>query len=87
MLFTNINGYIGLTFNSVAVFLAFNMQGFIKLQIKGLQLGALCPKAIVYCYFEFKRSYPKNLQLFAIRVEEFFQPIVFQRKGDGFNLF
>ena len=55
--------------------------------MKGSQLGAFCPQAIVYCYLEFKLHYLKNLKLFSIRVKELFEPIVLQRKTDGFLLF
>ena len=46
-------------------------------------MGAFCPLAIVYCYFEFKLRYLKNLKLFLIRVE-LFEPIVLRTKADGF---
>ena len=52
--------------------------------IKGSQLDAFCPKAIVYCYLEFKLSYLKNLKLFSIRIKELSEPKVLWRKGDGF---
>ena len=42
---------------------------------------------MVYCYLEFKLCYLKNLKLFLIRVKELFEPIVLQRKVDGFLLF
>ena len=51
---------------------------------KGLQLDALSPQAIVYCFLELKLSYLENLKLFSIRVKELFEPIVLWRKGDGF---
>ena len=41
----------------------------------------------MYCYFEFKLCYLKNLKLFSIRVEELYEPIVLQKKADGFLLF
>ena len=44
--------------------------------LKGSQLNALCPKAIVYCYHEFTLRYLKNLKSFSIRVKEIFEPIV-----------
>ena len=47
---------------------------------KGSQLGAFSPKAIVYCYHEFKLRYLKNQKLFSIRVKELFDPIVLQKK-------
>ena len=47
---------------------------------KGSQLGAFSPKAIVYCYHEFKLRYLKNQKLFSIRVKELFEPIVLQKK-------
>ena len=52
--------------------------------IKGWQLHAFSPSAIVYCYLEFKLRYLKNLKLFSIRVKELSEPIVLWRKGDGF---
>ena len=55
--------------------------------IKGSQLSAFCPQAIVYCYHEFKLPYLKNQNLFSIRVKELFEPIVLRKKGDGFLLF
>ena len=55
-----------------------------SLYLKGLQLDAFSPKAIVYCYLEFKLSYLKNLKLFSIRVKELFEPIVLWRKGNRF---
>ena len=54
------------------------------LGIKGSQLDAFCPEAIKYYYLEFKLRYLKNLKLLSIRVKELFEPIVVQRKGDGF---
>ena len=44
--------------------------------LKGSQLDVFSPKAIVYCYHEFKLSYLKNLKLFSIRVKELSEPIV-----------
>ena len=44
--------------------------------VKGSQLDAFIPLAIVYFYLEFKLSYLKNLKLFSIRVTEFSEPIV-----------
>ena len=52
--------------------------------VKGWQLHALSPLAIVYCYLEFKLRYLKNLKLFSVRVKELSEPIVLWRKGDGF---
>ena len=52
--------------------------------IKGWQLDAFSPYAIVYCYLEFKLSILKNLKLFSIRVKQLSEPIVLWRKGDGF---
>ena len=52
--------------------------------LKGSQLDAFSPWAIVYCYLEFKLSYLKNLKLFSIRVKEFSEPIVLWRTGDRF---
>ena len=52
--------------------------------LKGWQLHAFSPLAIVYCYLEFKLRYLKNLKLFSIRVKELSEPIVLWRKGDGF---
>ena len=52
--------------------------------LKGSQLDAFSPQAIVYCYLEFKLSYLKNLKLFSIRVKELSEPIVLWRKGDRF---
>ena len=46
------------------------------LSLKGLQLHAFSPYAIVYCYLEFKLRYLKILKLFSIRVKELSQPIV-----------
>ena len=51
--------------------------------IKGWQLNAFSPWAIVYCYLEFKLRYLENLKLFSIRVKELSEPIVLWRKGDG----
>ena len=48
----------------------------IILYLKGSQLGAFCPYAIVYCYVEFKLSYLKNLKLLSIRIKESYEPIV-----------
>ena len=48
--------------------------------LKGSQLDAFNPKAIVYCYLEFKLSYLKNLKLFLIRVKELSEPAVFVKK-------
>ena len=45
-------------------------------KVKGSQLDAFSPQAIVYCYPEFKLSYLKNLQLFSIRVKKLSEPIV-----------
>ena len=44
--------------------------------IKGSQLDGFSPKAIVYCYLEFKLSYLKNLKLFSARVKELSEPTV-----------
>ena len=55
--------------------------------VKGSQLCAFCPYAIVYCYPEFKLRYVKNLKLFLIRIKELLEPIVLRKKGDGFLLF
>ena len=55
--------------------------------LKGSQLCAFCPQAIVYCYLEFKLGYLKNVKLFLIRVKELFEPIVLRKKGNGFLLF
>ena len=55
--------------------------------IKGSQLGAFCPLAIVLCYLEFKPCYLENLKLFSIRVKELFEPIVLRKKGDWLLLF
>ena len=52
--------------------------------LKGSQLDAFSPQAIVYCYLEFKLRYLKNLKLFSIRVKELSEPIVLWRKDDGF---
>ena len=52
--------------------------------IKGPQLGAFCPEALVYCYLEFKLRYLKNLRLLLVRVKELFEPLVLRKKGDGF---
>ena len=46
----------------------------------------------MYCYLEFKFRYLKNLKIFSIRVEEFFEPIDLRKKkkkkkADGFLLF
>ena len=38
-------------------------------RIKGSQLDAFSPYAIVYFYLEFNLSYLKNLKLFSIRVK------------------
>ena len=35
----------------------------------------------MYCFFEFKLCYLKNLKLFSIRVKELFEPIVLQKKN------
>ena len=43
-------------------------QGYLK----GSQLGAFCPYALVNCYLEFKLRYLKNLKLFSIRVKQLF---------------
>ena len=40
-----------------------------KTEFKGSQMDVFCPKAIVYCYLEFKLRYLKNLKLFSIRVK------------------
>ena len=48
-----------------------------KSVVKGSQVDAFSPNAIVYCYFEFKLSYLKNLKLFSIRVKELSEHIVF----------
>ena len=50
-----------------------------KSGFNGSQLGAFCPKAIVYCYLEFKLCYLKNLKLFSIRVKELIEPIVCEK--------
>ena len=44
----------------------FNLSHCFKCKqlFKALQLHALCPKAIVYCYIEFKLNYPKKHILF-----------------------
>ena len=64
--------------------------------LKGSQMVAFSPKAIVYCYLEFKLRYLKNLKLFSIRVKELLEPIVLRKKKkkkkkpnnpDGFLLF
>ena len=52
--------------------------------LKGSQLDAFSPQAIVYCYLEFKLRCLKNLKLFSIRVKELSEPIVLWRKDDGF---
>ena len=52
----------------------------IELCVKGSQLHTFCSWAIVYCYFEFKLSYLKNLKLFSIKVKELSEPIVLWRK-------
>ena len=39
---------------------------------------------LVYCYLKFKLRYLKNLKLFSIRVKKLFEPIVLERKCDGF---
>ena len=53
-----------------------------------LQLGAFCPKAIVYYYLKFKFRYLKNLKLFSITVKKLFERIDLRKiKGDGFLLF
>ena len=41
----------------------------------------------MYCNLEFNLRYLKNLKLFSISVKEFFEPMVLQKKGDGFLLF
>ena len=51
-----------------------------SISIKGSQLGAFFPYAIVYCYHEFKLRYLKNKKLFSIRVKELFKPIVLRKK-------
>ena len=55
----------------------------LSLFLKGSQLGAFCPYAIVYCYLEFKLRYLKNLNLLSIRVK-LFEPIVLRKKATGF---
>ena len=63
------------------------MRSF-RCQHKRSQLGAFCPWAIiVYCYFEFKLRYHRNMKLFSIRLKELFEPIVLRKKSDGFLLF
>ena len=57
------------------------LTNFKKLMKKGSQLGAFCPKAIVYCYLEFKLCFLNNLKLFSIRVKELFEPIVCGEKS------
>ena len=54
---------------------------------KGSQLGAFCPKAIVYCYLEFKLRFLKNLKLFSIRVKELFEPMERKKSNGIFALF
>ena len=39
------------------------------------------------CYLQFKLGYPRNLKFFSISIKELFEPIVLQRKADGFSLF
>ena len=41
----------------------------------------------VFCFIEFKLSYPKSLKKKSIWVKELFEPIVMPKKGDGFLLF
>ena len=69
--------------------LSFSGWVFIKAwALKGSQLGAFCPYAVVYCYLELKLHYLKNLKLFSIRVKELFEPTVLRKtKGDRFLLF
>ena len=45
-----------------------------------LQLCAFCPKAIIYCYHEFKLRYLKKQKLFSIWVKELFEPTVLRKK-------
>ena len=49
--------------------------------IKGSQLDVFCPKAIVYCYLEFKLSYLKDLKLFSSKVKELFELIVLKKQN------
>ena len=42
--------------------------------VKGSQLDAFNPQAIVYWYLEFKLSYLKNLKLFLIQIKELSEP-------------
>ena len=58
-----------------------------QIGLKGSQLGAFCPQAIVYCYLEFKLRYLKNLKLFSIRVKELFELIVLRNRRRVFALF
>ena len=70
--------------------------GTVFCRVKGSQLGAFHPQAVVYCYREFKLRYHKNLKLLLIRIKELFEPIVLlnkkqktkqnKKKSDGFLL-
>ena len=62
-------------------------MALIEYMDKGSQLGAFFPKAIVYCYLEFKLHCLKNLKLFSIRVKGLFEPIALRNKADRFLLF
>ena len=49
-------------------------------EFEGSQLDIFCPKAIVYCYLDFKLRYLKNLKLFSIRVKELSEPMVLWKR-------
>ena len=61
---------------ALKVFDIYHIVSIIIFYVKGSQLVAFCPKAVVYCYLEFKLRYLKNLKLFSIRVKDLFEPIV-----------
>ena len=41
----------------------------------------------VYCFFEFKLRYFKNLKMFSVRVKKLSEPIVLWKKATGFSSF